>query len=441
MEKIVRIINIVIIVLLAQFPFINACTNCSWGWYITLGVLYATINFWPNLAAIKIFHKRLRILRGGHELILLFGITTIINVLAGLYLLATTYYPAALYLLATLTIFAAEFFLFWNAFVRIFITSEQVKLKWRILTALLGWMPIINIPILIKLLRITDKEVRYEYSKYQLNLNRNEKKLCRTKYPILLVHGVFFRDYKYTNYWGRIPEELERNGATIFYGRQQSADSVANCGTDIAARILKICEECECEKVNIIAHSKGGLDSRYALSLPGIKEHVASLTTINTPHRGCKFADYLLRKLPKSQVDLIARTYNKTLRKLGDPAPDFMSAVKDLTYEHCTRFNEEIHDQEGVLYQSIGSLMENPVSGQFPLNFSYMICERHDGQNDGLVGEESFPWGESFRMLTTTEKRGISHGDVIDMNQENLAGFDVREFYVELVNGLKKRGM
>ena len=27
---------------------------------------------------------------------------------------------------------------------------------------------------------------------------------CRTKYPILLVHGVFYRK----DYWGRIPEAL-----------------------------------------------------------------------------------------------------------------------------------------------------------------------------------------------------------------------------------------
>ena len=62
------------------------------------------------------------------------------------------------------------------------------------------------------------------------------------------------------------------------------------------------------------------------------------------------------------------------------------------------------------------------------------------GANDGLVGEESFPWGENYQFLTIKGKRGISHGDVIDLNRENIPGFDVREFYVQLVANLKARG-
>lgn len=30
---------------------------------------------------------------------------------------------------------------------------------------------------------------------------------------------------------------------------------------------------------------------------------------------------------------------------------------------------------------------------------------------------------------------------MIDLNRENIQGFDVREFYVELVHGLKKKGL
>ena len=43
--------------------------------------------------------------------------------------------------------------------------------------------------------------------------------------------------------------------------------------------------------------------------------------------------------------------------------------------------------------------------------------------------------------MTVQGKRGISHGDMIDLNRENFEGFDVREFYVELVADLKKRGL
>ena len=32
-------------------------------------------------------------------------------------------------------------------------------------------------------------------------------------------------------------------------------------------------------------------------------------------------------------------------------------------------------------------------------------------------------------------------GDMIDLNRENIRGFDVREFYVQLVANLKERGL
>lgn len=93
-----------------------------------------------------------------------------------------------------------------------------------------------------------------------------------------------------------------------------------------------------------------------------------------------------------------------------------------------------------MYYQSVGSKLNRASGGRFPLNFSHRLVEVFDGPNDGLVAETSFPWGETFQMLTVEGKRGISHGDMIDLNREDIPGFDVREFYVELVKGLKSRG-
>src|SRR5207249_8887306 len=43
--------------------------------------------------------------------------------------------------------------------------------------------------------------------------------------------------------------------------------------------------------VNIVAHSMGGLDARYAISQLGLGGRVASLITIGTPHLGTPLAD------------------------------------------------------------------------------------------------------------------------------------------------------
>jgi len=85
--------------------------------------------------------------------------------------------------------------------------------------------------------------------------------------------------------------------------------------------------------------------------------------------------------------------------------------------------------------------MVRATGGKFPLNFSYHLVKYFSGENDGLVSEDSFSWGEKYTLLRASGKRGISHGDMIDLNRENISGFDVREFYVNLVKDLKQRGL
>lgn len=340
----------------------------------------------------------------------------------------------------TIAIVLIEALMFWLGIILIYAASVQLGFKWRVIGIICGLIPIAHLIVLFKLLHLVSAEIKVENEKYYANLERQEQQVCNTKYPILLVHGVFFRDSKVINYWGRIPGELEKNGATILYGNHQSAASVAEAGAELAKRIEEIVTRTRCEKVNIIAHSKGGLDSRYAISKLGMAPYVASLTTINTPHRGCEFADYLLNLIPEKEKELIAKTYNMTLRKLGDENPDFISAVTDLTASRCMKLNEEVLDVEGVYYQSTGSSLKGASCGRFPLNLTTRFVHLFDGENDGLVGKDSFRWGEKYTYLEAPGKRGISHGDMVDLNRENIKGFDVREFYVNLVSELKKEG-
>jgi len=339
-----------------------------------------------------------------------------------------------------IVIILIENVVFWNGIIRIYMTASQLGFRFRLIGALCGMIPIVHLVVLGILIYIADKEVRVENKKILLNESRASQQICACKYPILMVHGVFFRDFRYLNYWGRIPEQLEMNGAKIFYGNQQSAASVLNCGRELAERIKEICEQTGCGKVNVIAHSKGGLDTRMAVAKYGAGPYIASITTINTPHRGCEFADYLLSKIGESHRVRVAGMYEAALRKLGDPTPNFLAAVTDLTASSCAKLNEEMPMPEGIYCQSVGSKLNHAYSGRFPLNFSTFLVKHFDGPNDGLVGVKSFCWGENYQFLTTTGRRGISHGDMIDLNRENLDGFDVREFFVQLVSDLKNRG-
>ena len=137
----------------------------------------------------------------------------------------------------------------------------------------------------------------------------------------------------------------------------------------------------------------------------------------------------------------MAGTYNAAAKKLGDTTPDFMKAVHNLTASFCAQNDAKCQMPEGIYYQSFGSVLGQATHGKFPLNFSYPMVKYFDGPNDGLVSAQSFSFGDNYTLLTVNGKRGISHADMIDLNRENIPGFDVREFYVQLVADLKKKGL
>src|SRR5205823_74742 len=95
------------------------------------------------------------------------------------------------------------------------------------------------------------------------------------------------------------------------------------------------------EPVHLLAHSMGGLDSRYMISKLGMADHVLTLTTLGTPHRGTAFADWGIQRL----------------ERLIKPVLEFLylphQAFYDLTRARCTAFNTEVPDAEKVRYFSV----------------------------------------------------------------------------------------
>lgn len=403
--------------------------------------IFLFINVLAGCSILKTKRKSLKICYHGTVLLVSFYISIIVSAICQIVIaIKTIPNNYMLFIWSLVFCICVNFVVFWNGIICVYLTSTQLGVKTRIIGIICGMIPIANLVALFFIIKTTITECLFESKKEQTNRERFDQKICSTKYPILFVHGVFFRDTKYFNYWGRIPNELEANGAEIFYGNHHSASSVADSAAELKLRIIEILSETGAKKVNIIAHSKGGLDCRYAISKLGIADKVASLTTINTPHNGCLFADYLLSKIPSSTKNKVADTYNSTLRKFGEPNPDFLAAVNDLTNAACKQLNDEMPTPQGIYCQSVGSILTRATNGKFPLNFSYHLVKHFSGENDGLVSAESFRWGENFTLLKPPKKRGISHGDMIDLNRENIKGFDIRDFYVNLVNELKNKG-
>ncbi|MBP5363614.1 MAG: triacylglycerol lipase [Ruminococcus sp.] len=404
---------------------------------IIISIVYLIILFRREKTPLKGF--RMRSLRRGLSLTWLTGASILCEwIIIAIYLILTPRgavaktFSIVMPVLAILVTFTA-------GVIQTAIGSKQMKLLDYLLVYLFWWVFPLNLFVFAHFFKKARREYWFEVDKVELDNSRAENEICKTKYPIIMVHGIFFRDWQYFNYWGRVPAELKKNGATVYYGKQQSARSVHDSAVELSSTILKVIEETGAEKVNLIAHSKGGLDSRYAISCLGMDKYVATLTTINTPHRGCDMVDYLLEKVPDKISNGIARKYDKLFGKLGDSRPDFMAGVHDLSAIRMKALNDEMPDSPDVSYRSFMSVMKCALSAGFPLCISYLIIKKLNGRNDGLVWEESARYGR-YKLIENNHMRGVSHGDAIDLMRENIDGYDVREFYTGIVADLKTEG-
>jgi len=323
--------------------------------------------------------------------------------------------------------------LFWLCLI-----CKRLKILGRLMVWSCIWIPGVNYLLAWKVRGLAGQEIDHTLYKIRLDDVRVERQVCKTRYPLLLVHGIGFRDFRYFNYWGRIPRELVRNGAKVYYGHQEAWGTIEDNAAILKEKILEICRENHCEKVNIIAHSKGGLDSRYLISGLSMAPYVASLTTINTPHRGSALVDFL-KRLPDGVYRMICKRIDRYFMVLGDRAPCTYEASWQLSCAYAKEFNQKYPDADGVYYQSYMSLMKHCFSSRI-LCIPYLVLRALDGPNDGLVTAESARWENFHEILRNRRRRGISHADMIDLSRDDYQGFDVLEFYVNVAKELAEKG-
>lgn len=202
--------------------------------------------------------------------------------------------------------------------------------------------------------------------------------------PVVLVHGLFgfarigVPGMRF-HYFRGIVKHLESLGCHVHAVRLPPYASVPAR----AKRLVAAIEALPHERVDLIAHSLGGLDARYALAHLGLDKRVRSLVTIGTPHHGTPIADLALTG-PLGMG-------HKVLRAIGLP----IEALEWLSTEALVRFNRDVPDVAGVRYACVVGGMHRPTSViPIPLIAGHAYLKRTSGVNDGLVPVQSQYWGE-----------------------------------------------
>ncbi|MDE5742159.1 MAG: hypothetical protein K2H90_06890 [Oscillospiraceae bacterium] len=262
-----------------------------------------------------------------------------------------------------------------------------------------------------------------------------------TKYPILMVHGMGFRDRKRLCYWGRIPKILEQNGARVFFGGQDSNGSVESNAEQLRRSLEETLSRTGAEKVNIIAHSKGGLEARYLISTMGLGDRIATLTTLSTPHNGSLTVDKLL-KIPAPVVKFGCKAADIWFKIIGDKNPDTYSAINLFKTSSAEKFNKENPDDPQVYYQSYGFVM-NGFFSDITMCIPWLAVYSVEGENDGLLAPRAVRWTNFKGVYRGGGRRGISHCDEVDLRRSPVdisGGGDITDFYLEIISELKNKG-
>ena len=259
------------------------------------------------------------------------------------------------------------------------------------------------------------------------------------KYPVLFVHGAGFRDSIFgIQYWGRIPEYLRRRGISVYFGGTDAWGSVIGNAALLKKRITEILAASGAAKLNIIAHSRGGLETRYVISALSMENSIASVTTISTPHHGVKIMNIALL-FPAWLYKAVSFFVNLWHRILGDRSPDFYASSRALSEKQCAQFNVDYPDSKNVYYQSYAAKLKH-FFGDVSFMLLCLLIKISDGENDGLCPVESAKWADYKGEVSPKGVLGISHAGIIDVYRCAYNGIDILEFYLNIAKDLAEKG-
>jgi len=265
-----------------------------------------------------------------------------------------------------------------------------------------------------------------------------EPPIIRTHYPVVLMHG--FGLMASMRRGGHLHQEamnLRAHGVLAFAPNVAAYNTVAVRSEMWRRRIETVLEETGAERVNLIAHSMGGLDARYVIARLGLHASVASLVTVSTPHRGSSVASLVLEQ-PERVRTWLAGIFNwMGTRALEDATSDFLTSVAQLTPEYIGQeFNPHVPDHPDVRYFSYAGVAGKGTD--VPIHLFLEVLNRplldREGPNDGFVSVESAKWGE---FLGTVD---ADHVQQVGLSFMMRNTFDSNQFYADIVRHLAQEG-
>lgn len=242
---------------------------------------------------------------------------------------------------------------------------------------------------------------------------------------LVLVHGILgFREKFGVEYFRGVAEHFRAQGFTVLVPELDPTQGIEFRGNQLGDQINNSFTGGQLDrtqKTHIVAHSMGGLDSRYLLSPVSGKQLVApvrSLTTISTPHQGSLIADLIgnpleLTPFPHLPFKAAGNPLELALNELGIS----LAGLRDLTTVSSQAFSAKYTNNPSVAYFSVAGSGRPGLlpTASILLLFHRYIFAKTGNPNDGLVTVDSAKWG-TFDPVTWP----ADHAEEVGYNLDNL---------------------
>lgn len=281
----------------------------------------------------------------------------------------------------------------------------------------------------------------------------------QTKYPIVLVHGLFgFDNIGPVEYFYGIPSALRADGAKVYVVQVAAANSTEVRGEQLLTQVKQILAATGAAKVNLMGHSHGGPTARYVASVR--PDLVASVTSIGGVNKGSAVADVLLGVAPAGSLSntvLVSITNGlgtiiNFLSGGGGLTQNSLAAAQSLSTAGTAKFNaahpqgvpttacgEGAYSVNGVAYYSwSGAQPYTNVLDIIDPGLALTSLAFAGAKNDGLVSSCSSRLGRVIR-----DDYAINHLDEVNqtVGLTNLFETSPVTLFRQQANRLKNAGL
>lgn len=233
-----------------------------------------------------------------------------------------------------------------------------------------------------------------------------------TKYPIVLVHGLFgFDNVGPVDYFYGIASALRSGGADVYITQVSAANSTEVRGEQLLTQVKQILAATGAAKVNLIGHSHGGPTSRYVASVR--PDLVASVSSVGGVNKGSRVADVLIGAVPDVSYSVANAVSglisflsgNPSLPQNARAAATSLSTAGTLAFNQrhpagvpLTACGEGEYQVKGVYYFSWSGAQ--PYTNVFDVSDPVLALTAlafNGAKNDGLVSSCSSHLGRVIR--------------------------------------------